>query len=121
MTTEDNDQAPEREPDHNPGSDESEDAWGRVTHDFATLGNRVRSFFEARDGDARSAEKAQESIQELVDAAERAGRNISAAFRDEQVQAQAKTAMTSLIEAIGTSAKDLTDRINIKRDEPDDV
>lgn len=107
------------QPDHDNDAERTEDAWHRVTSDFAELGARVRTFFADRDGDPSAATTAQESIQELVAAAERAGRNIGAAFRDEAVQAQAKSAMTSLIEAIGTSARELTDRISSSRDDAD--
>jgi hypothetical protein len=100
--------------------DPAGEAWHKVTSDFADLGSRVRTFFEERDGDPSAATRAQESIQDLVAAAERAGRNISAAFRDEGVQAQAKSAVTSLIDAIGTSARDLTERIKVERDESSD-
>lgn len=98
----------------------TQDAWTQVTSEFAELGTRVRTFFARGQGDSETGAQAQEAIQEFVAAAERAGRSIGAALRDDEVQTQAKSAVASLIEAIGASTRDITDRFANVRDEPDD-
>lgn len=91
--------------------DVTRQAWSKVTSDFSQLGTKVKAFFEHDEDERGAGEDAQEAIQDLVAAAERAGRSVAAAFRDPDVQQQVKTALGSLIEAIGASAKEIGDRM----------
>ncbi len=96
---------------------ETQEAWKQVTSEFTDLGKRVRAFFELADSEPGTT--SQDAIQEFIAAAGRAGRSIGAAWTDEEVQTMTKSAVSSLVEAMGASARDMADRIETTRRESD--
>jgi hypothetical protein len=88
-------------------------AWSQVSEQFATLSDRLRRRYEesdvasdvAREGgaDERAAgrESVQDALRTLSDAAERLVATVGSAVRDAEVQADAKRAASSLVDALG--------------------
>jgi hypothetical protein len=103
-------------------------AWNQVSEQFATLGDRLRRRYEESDiaGEGLAGEGAQgqgpagrESVQDamrtLGEAAERLAATVGGAFRDPEVQADAKRAASSLVDALGITFSQVGEDIRRRR------
>jgi CRISPR/Cas system type I-B associated protein Csh2 (Cas7 group RAMP superfamily) len=95
-------------------------AWDRVSEQFASLGDRLRQRYEASDVAAEEpagAESVQDALRTLGDAAERLATTIGSAVRDPEVQADAKRAASSLMDALGITFSQVSEDIRRRRAE----
>jgi len=98
-------------------------AWGRVSEQFATLGENLRRRFEADDPQTPPAEGSRESLQDafrtLGDAAERLATTVGSVLRDPEVQTEAKQAASSLVDALGLTFSQVGGEIRRRVDRSD--
>jgi hypothetical protein len=82
-----------------------EAAWNRVTEQFSSLAERVRSHYQNRPAEEPGPSEANDSVRDamrsLGDAADRLASTVGDAVRDPDVQSDAKRAANSLVDAIG--------------------
>lgn len=95
------------------------DVWQDVTAGFVDLGTRLRTYF-ASVPDESADEEMQDAWSEFTTAAQRLGRSVTSAFQDEDVQDSVKQAFGTLVDAVGTTVRDASDRFNLDSDEADD-
>lgn len=98
-----------------------EAAWGRVSEQFASLGDQLRRRYDEREGEeGRTRETVQEALRSLGDAAERLAATVSSAVRDPDIQAEARRAATSLIDALGMTFSRVTGDVRRRMDRSGD-
>lgn len=99
-------------------------AWNRVSEQFAALGERLRSRYEesplADEGSAQreggvDRDSVQDALRTLGDAAERLAATVGGTVRDPEVQAEAKRAASSLVDALGITFSQVTEDIRRRR------
>jgi hypothetical protein len=93
-------------------------AWNRVSENFATLGDSLRRRYEQDADDAveGSRDTVQDALRTLGDAVERLASTVSTAIRDPQVQADARQAASSLVDALGMTFSRMTGEVRERMD-----
>ncbi len=94
-------------------------AWNRVSEQFATLGENLRRRYEEQEADETvegTRDSLQEALRSLGDAAERLASTVSSAFRDPQIQADARQAASSLVDALGMTFSRMTGEMRERMD-----
>lgn len=85
---------------------EAQEAWKQVTSEFSELGSRLGKFLAQSDPDTK--DQTTEVITDLLAAAQRAANNVGVAWTDDEVRTKAKSAVSSLVDAVGASLRDIT-------------
>lgn len=97
-------------------------AWNRVSEQFATLGEALRRRYEDQEtdeGPEGSRETVQDALRTLGDAAERLASTVSTVIRDPDIQAEARQAASSLVDALGMTFSRMTGDVRRRMDRSD--
>lgn len=85
-------------------------SWEEGSAGFAELGDLLRSGFnDGRDGGSAAGAELRSAWSGFVDAARDLGQALAATANDPEVRAAMKSAMQTLVETVGTAARDVTE------------
>lgn len=95
-------------------------AWNRVSEQFATLGDSLRRRYEDQDAEEEGVEGTRDTVSDalrtLGEAAERLAATVSTVIRDPQLQADARQAASSLVDALGMTFSKMTGDVRRRMD-----
>jgi hypothetical protein len=95
---------------------DTSEVWNDVTAGFVDLGARLRNFFESAP-DEEANEEMKGAWSDFTSAAQRLGRSVTEAIRDEDVQKGVKSAFRNLVDAVGTTVRDAGGKFTWSPDE----
>jgi hypothetical protein len=103
---------------------QSDETWNEVGEGFKKLGSLFRDHYRAQTGEGEeptvSDEEVKEAISTLGDSIKTAFATVGDAFRDPEVQEEAKDTARSFFDALGATFADIGDEISKLRDKPEE-
>jgi hypothetical protein len=103
---------------------QSDETWNEVGEGFKKLGSLFRDHYRAQAGEGEeptvSDEEVKEAISTLGDSIKTAFATVGDAFRDPEVQEEAKDTARSFFDALGATFADIGDEISKLRDKPEE-
>lgn len=106
---------------HDRDAEPRDAAWNRVSEQFASLGESLRRRYDEEDEADRpegAVDSVTEALRTLGDAAERLAGTVGGAIRDPEVQANARSAASSLVDALGLTFSRITDEARRRMERP---
>jgi hypothetical protein len=103
-----------------------EAAWGRVSEQFASLGETLRRRYEEQDQEQeapdrqRSQESVQDALRSIGDAADRLATSVGSVIRDPAVKQEARSAAAALVDALSMTFSRLGEDVRRRMDRPSD-
>lgn len=85
----------------------SKEAWNDAGDKFSKLGERFKSYYKSGYDDKPSGEAVKEAFDAVSDSLERLFSSLGSAIKDEDVQAEAKSAAAAVVDALGVTVEDL--------------
>ena len=85
----------------------SKEAWNDAGDKLSRLGERFKSHYKSGDGDRPSGEAVKEAFDAVSDSLEGFFSSLGSAIKDEDVQAEAKSAAAAVVDALGVTVEDL--------------